>query len=250
MKVFLTDNTAAQITQEPLEHAPRFSFSGPQVVVGPYANAEDREHDIARTFGSMQWLWSETDDVRFHNSDRLLRSLVLYAPEVTESVPAVGRLWTEVSVVTGGLRAENEAEFDLPQTVTRWCDPEARHLVCLGESPAQPSGDRFRLRVAPDTDLLFQGRHLAGWMITDPARYLSMGWERPEPSPPEVRTRSLLAECLALTAEPLVDDVMDGDGSVWQRLRDVANALHCQSFDRTRAKILTYTMDHLIESYS
>jgi hypothetical protein len=60
----------------------------------------------------------------------------------------------------------------------------------------------------------------------------------------------LLAECLALTSEPLVADVMDGEESAWQRLNEVANALRSQSTDRTRADILTYTMDQLIETYS
>lgn len=249
MKVFLTDTATAHITQEPLDHTPRFSFSGPHVVVGPYANADDREHDIAHTFGSMQWLWSEDDDLRFQKQDRLLYSLVLHAPEVTETTPAVSRCWLECPAVTGGLRAESESAFDLPQTVTRWSDPEASHLVCLREGRAQ-DGERFRLRVAPDTDLLFQERHLVGWMLSDPARYLTMAWESPEPSLPQASTRSLLAECLELTAEPLVEDVMDGDESTWQRLREVANALHHRPSDRARAQIVAYTMDHLIESYS
>lgn len=250
MKVFLTDTVAAHVTQEPLDHIPRFSFSGPHIVIGPYANADDREQDIAHTFGSMQWLWSEVDDLRFHASDRLLRGLVLHTPETAEPSPAVSRSWTEVPVVTGCLRAESEADFDLPQTVTRWCDPEAHHLVCLREGLPQQHGDRLRLRVAPNIDLLFQERHLVGWMLTDPARYLTMSWEPPEPSQPEASTRSLLAECLALTSEPLVEDVMDGDEPAWQRLREVANTLHRQSSDSTRTEILNYTMDHLIQTYS
>lgn len=250
MKVFLTDAAAAHVTEEPLEYTPRFSFSGPHVVVGPYANAEDREHDVAHTFGSMQWLWSEDDDVRFRKPDRLLRSAILHAPQVAEPAPAVSQSWTECPVVTGGLLAESESGFDLPQAVTRWCDPEAGHLVCLRESRAQLYGDRFRLRIAPDADLLFQERQLAGWMLTDPARYLTLGWESPEPSPPEASTRSLLAECLALTSEPLVEDVMEGDESAWRRLRAVTNALHRQPYDRMRTEILSYTMDHLVETYS
>lgn len=250
MKVYLTDSATASVTQSPLDHTPRFSFSGPHVVVGPYSDADDRERDIADTFGSMQWLWSEVDDLRFLKSDRHLRSLVLHAPEVAPPDQAMSRSWTECPVVTGGLLAESESGFDLPQTVTRWCDPEGRQLVCLLESQEQSRGDRFRLRVAPGLDLLFQEHHLVGWMLNDPARYLTMSWESPESSPPEARIRSLLAECLALTSEPLVEDVMDGDESAWRRLREVADALHQEVSDRARAKILTYTIDHLIEFYA
>lgn len=122
--------------------------------------------------------------------------------------------------------------------------------MCLGEIRTRQHGGVFRLRVAPDTDLLFHEQHLVGWMLTDPARYLTLDWENPEPSPPEPSTRTLLAECLGLTAEPLVEDVMDGDESAWHRLRRVTSALHDQLSDRERVKILSSTMDHLAQSYS
>ncbi|NLU66675.1 hypothetical protein [Streptomyces sp. HNM0574] len=248
MKLYLTPTTAARITDEPLGHLPRFAFSGPHVTVGPYVNAADRERGFADTFGSMQWLWSETDDVRFREQDRKLCGLVLYAPEAADPAPEVSRSWTACPVVTGGLRAVSASGFDLPQAVTRWSDAEAGHLVCLGED--RPQGERFRLRVAPDTDLLFRERRLVGWMLTDPARYLSSGWESPDPHPPETSTRSLLAECLALTSDPLVEDVMDGDDSAWHRLRGVVCALSRQETDRARAAILAETMDHLFDSYA
>jgi hypothetical protein len=250
MKVFLTDTVAAHVTQSPLGWSPRFCFSGPYVVVAPYADTEEREHDLTHTFGSMQWLWSENDDFRFSRPDRQMHSLVLHAPEVADPAPAISRAWTERSVITGGLQAESESQFSIPQTVVRWCDRDSTYLVCLQEGQEQPHRDSFRLRIAPETDLLFQDQRLVGWMLTNPAHHLTMAWENAESSTVAPSTRSLLVECLKLTAEPLVDDVIAGEESAWQRLHETVEALHRQTSDHTRIRILAYTMNHLVKSSS
>lgn len=149
-------------------------------------------------------------------------------------------------MITGGLQAESAEDFALPLGTTQWWDPEASHLVCLQEGLGRQPGERFRLRVAPDTDLLFQDHHLVGWLLTDPARYLC-AWGRPDPSPPHQSTGPLLAECMALDLPPLLDDVMDGEKTAWQRLRRVEKALHQHTSDPARTKILAEAMGTLIE---
>jgi hypothetical protein len=90
---------------------------------------------------------------------------------------------------------------------------------------------------------------VAGWSLTDPARYLTDGFSNPEATPPAPGTRLRPAECLAPVSEPLVDQVMDQDPDAWRSLRTTERALREQPDDRRRAEILHRVISRPIEDY-
>ncbi|MGC9537779.1 hypothetical protein [Streptomyces sp. UG1] len=83
MEVRIADSISAQIVDGGLAYTPRFVLSGPFVAVGAYTDLQEKEGELASTFGSAQWLWSEDDDLRFRSADRELESLCLYLPQAT-----------------------------------------------------------------------------------------------------------------------------------------------------------------------
>jgi hypothetical protein len=70
MKIFLTGTAAAHVTQVPLDHAPRFSFSGSHALVGPYANAELGEPRTDATRGSHSFLAGRVSGAHFRAAGR------------------------------------------------------------------------------------------------------------------------------------------------------------------------------------
>lgn len=88
---------------------------------------------------------------------------------------------------------------------------------------------------------------MAGWILTDPPRYLTDGFTDPEATPPSHTTRLRLAECLDLASSPLVDLVMDQDADAWRRLRATGRALRDQRDDRRRADVPHRIVSRLIE---
>ncbi|WKX70178.1 hypothetical protein [Streptomyces sp. XD-27] len=107
---------SAETTGNPLKVTPRFDITGPQVIVAEYTDSEGCGRLLGATFGSMQWLWSETDEARFDLDRRELVGATFYMPP--ESVPAqvCHRLPDGPRPLRDGLRADTAAEFALPQT--------------------------------------------------------------------------------------------------------------------------------------
>ncbi|MFE4676348.1 hypothetical protein [Streptomyces sp. NPDC056721] len=64
---------SVETTGRPLRFTPRFDLPGQQLIVAGYADAREREKQLADTFGSMQWLWSENDFLRFDRDSRGLQ---------------------------------------------------------------------------------------------------------------------------------------------------------------------------------
>ncbi|MGW1755225.1 hypothetical protein [Streptomyces mirabilis] len=249
VKFSVGETMSVETTGKPLAFTPRFNFSGPQVIVAGYADPEGRERQLAGTFGSMQWLWSENDHVRFDQGSRELCSLMLFVPP--KSVPAEVCLLVPDGprTVPGGLRADTADDFDLPQATVFCCGPEATELRCVRDLSVLDGPLDARIGIAPDVDLLVQDGSVAGWSLTDPARYLTDGFAEPDTAPPSPATRLRLAECLALVSEPLVDEVMDQDENAWRLLRATERALRDQQDDRRRADVLHQVIGRLIEDY-
>ncbi|MDQ0994022.1 hypothetical protein [Streptomyces sp. V3I7] len=247
MDVEITDSVGAQIVEGGLAHTPRLVLAGPFVTVGAYADQQEKEAELASTFGSAQWLWSEDDDLRFEVNDRELQSLCLYLPQDAATPDSVAQSWEHVRRIRGTLSTATNANFSAPQTTSYWVAPDATHLVCLRGSAAPADAGSLRLTVAPDLDLLFTQGKMVGWLLVDPARYLTASWEMPAPEAPAESTRSLLQRTLAMTMSSEVEAIEDGDEDAWRRLRDLSQTLHNEVEDRQRIDVLQSVIDRFIE---
>ncbi|WP_326647229.1 MULTISPECIES: hypothetical protein [unclassified Streptomyces] len=249
VKFSVGETTSVETTGNPLGFTPRFDFRDLQVIVAGYADPEEREQQLATTFGSMQWLWSENDHLRFDQGTRELCSATFFVPP--ESVPAevCHRAPHGPPALPSGLRADTAKEFGLPQATVFCCTSEAAELRCFRDLGVLDGPLDARIGIAPDVDLLVQKGAVAGWSLTDPARYLTDGFADPEATPPSHTTRLRLAECLTLVSSPLVDQVMDQDTDAWRRLRATEHALRNQQDDRRRADVLHRIVSRLIDDY-
>ncbi|OKJ04976.1 hypothetical protein AMK18_07325 [Streptomyces sp. CB01249] len=245
MKVTVGDGMAATTTGSPLAYTPRFDFRDLQLIVAEYTDPSGRERELSETFGSMRWLWSQDEYVRFDRDTRELRSLTFFVPARCVSAAADRGPRTRAA----GLRADDVGEFGMPQTAVFHCGAGAGALTCLVDVRLFDREPDARLGVAPDVDLLVYEGSVAGWSLGDPARYLTDGFTEPPSGPPAPATRLRLAECLELVSSPLVDRVMDSDPEAWQRLRVVERALREQREDRGRADVLHAVISRLIEDY-
>lgn len=249
MKFSIGDNLSAETTGSPLTFTPRFDITSPQVILAEYTDPEGRERLVGATFGSMQWLWSETDEVRFDPHTRELVGATFYVPR--QSSPAQLRHGPphDPRPLPAGLRADTAEEFSLPQATFFWFTPETDELTCLRDRYVLDQPLDARIGIGPDLNLLVQGGAVAGWSLTDPARYLTDGFAEPDVTLPTPATRIRLAECLEFVSSPLVDEVMDQDIDAWRRLRATERALREQQDDRQRADILHRVVNRLIEDY-
>lgn len=243
------DTLRVVVTDTPLSLTPRLALDIPQVIVGEFTDRAGFERQLPGTFGSRQWLWSEDDDLLFDKDSRELVCVGLHLP--AESVPAEAgaRLPAGPPALRGGLRAQEARDFGLSQTMALWCDAEATELTCLRDLAVLDTALDARIAIAPGLALLVQAGAVAGWSLTDPARYLTTGYAAPDPAPPSPATGLRLAECLALITRPLVDEVMDKEPDVWRRLRATEQALREQQDDRRRADVLHRVISRLIEDY-
>nr|WP_203593937.1 hypothetical protein [Streptomyces sp. SID9124] len=239
----------AETTDGPLAFAPRFDFRDLQLIVAGYADPAGRERELSETFGSLRWLWSQDDFLRFDRDSGELRSLTFFVPARSVPVPRAHADRDEPRSRAAGLRADAVRDFVTPRTTVFHCDSGASELRACGGVRLLGTRPDARLVIAPDVTLLVHEGTVTGWSLRDPARYLTDGFAEAPPSPPSPATRIRLAECLELVSSPLVDRVMDAAPEAWRRLRATERALREQRDDRPRADILHGVVSRLIEDY-
>ncbi|MTE21490.1 hypothetical protein F0L17_20715 [Streptomyces sp. TRM43335] len=237
------------VTGVPLPFAPRLALDVPQVIVGEFTNRAEFEQQAHTTFGSLQWLWSGEDDLRFDKESRELVAIGLHLPNEAAPAKAAVRITGGLPTRQGGLRATEVRDFGMPQATVLQCDAEAAELVCLRDLAVLDAPVEARIGIAPGLALLVQGGAAVGWSLTDPARYLTSGYTTPDPAPPSPDTRQRLAECLTLFTRPLVDEVMDKESNAWHRLRVTERALRSRREDRRRVEILHRLVVRVIEDH-
>ncbi|WP_354597567.1 hypothetical protein R1Y80_19485 [Streptomyces sp. JL1001] len=249
------DTLPAVVTDTPLASTPRLALDIPQLIVGEFTDRAGFERLLPSTFGSREWLGSETDDLLFDDTSRELVAAGLCLPPASAPAEAgIGLLPAGPRAVRGGLRAQEKRDVALARTTVLHCYPEARELVCLRDPGVVGVGAPLdaRIGIAPGLALLVRAGEVVGWSLTDPARYLTTGYADADTAPPAPATGLRLAECLALITRPLIDEVMDQEPSAWHRLRTTGRALREQGDrgeDPVRAAALHQLVARLIEDY-
>ncbi|MFH0174009.1 hypothetical protein ACIA6D_29010 [Streptomyces cacaoi] len=246
-KLLFDGDWRATVTDDPLHITPR--FTGDSVDVTEYVDVQGRERFLAHTFGSQDRLWDTPDVFRFDPDSRKLVGAELQMPYVSADAETSTRLPVLPALRRGGLRADEVRDFR-HETCTVLCRaPGDAVLICLRDPDVLDEPLEARIGIAPDVALLVQHGTVAGWSLTDPARYLTTAYAAPDPAPPSPTTRRLLTECLNLLTPPLVDDVVDGEPPALARLRAADETLRNQHEDRHRANALLALINTLVEDY-
>ncbi|QNP76201.1 hypothetical protein IAG44_41740 [Streptomyces roseirectus] len=247
MKLSFDGGWRATVTDDPLHLAPR--FAGGTVYVAPYTNVTEREHLLATTFGSQEWLWDIPDTLRFDPAGRQLAGLELQMPYRSAAMETSPRCPTLPAVRPGGLRADEVRNFRHEMCSVLCRTPGDATLICLRDMDILSKPLDARLGIAPDVALLIQRDTVVGWTLTNPAHYLTTGFSTPSPTLPSNTTRQLLTECLDLITTPVVDDLVDGHPATLARLRAADASLRAQREDRHRADALLSLIATYVEDW-
>ncbi|MEU2870777.1 hypothetical protein ABZ769_16480 [Streptomyces olivoreticuli] len=225
MRFRLADDVFAQATGEALAGLPHFSVTGGSVAVGGYSDPQTREQQVGSTFGSLDWLWSGDDELRFRRGDGKLVGCLLQVPDHTAEVPAACERWTEVPTVERGLCVDPAQDFGFPPTDVRWIAPNGQSLVCLRQPvPANPKS-MVRLRVAQNLDLLFTEDGYAGWLLESPAGHLAESSEFPAEVDDGRELARLFAEYFSIVSFPGIEKIQDEDPEARRELDELERDL-------------------------
>lgn len=237
----------ATVTDEPLPWVPR--LLGVTLVVAPYADRFERHDFGVRTFGSEDFLWDDPDYVRFDKADRSLVGVELRMPEEAATAEESARLPVGPAVLPGGLRADEVRDFgQRPGTVL--CRAPGDEVLTVLRDPAVLDAPLdARVGIATDVALLVQGGRVVGWSLTDPARYVTAGYEAPEPDQPSDATRRLFTDCLDFVTTPLVEDLIDGEQAALRKLRVTERALRSRTEDPLRTRTLLALIATSVDAY-
>ncbi|MFD6323472.1 hypothetical protein ACFWOL_11515 [Streptomyces sp. NPDC058442] len=250
MRITIGDDWTATVTEDPLRITPRFDFRDFRVRVATYADVEERGRFLLDTFGSQPWLWDTPDELRFDRAGRELVGAEFQIPGV-EAADAEDstRVPATPLVHPGGLRADEARDFRLEVTSELCRAPGDTVLTCLRDLDVLDEPLDARVGIAADVALLIQHGTVVGWSLTDPVRYLTVGFAAPDPAPPAPATRLVFTECLDVITTPLLDEVRERNPVALARLREIHQALHAQREDRHRVDALLSLIGNLVEDY-
>ncbi|MEU2055743.1 hypothetical protein [Streptomyces bungoensis] len=249
MRLTLDGDWTATVTDDPLRSTPRFDFPGQSVRIAEYADVDEWQRFLGKTFGSQEWLWDAPDELRFDRAGRQLVGAGFRLPYECAAAEDAARVPVTPPVRPGGLRAEEVRDFRL-EVATELCRaPGDTVLTCLLDVDVLGEPLAARVGIAPDVALLVQHGTVVGWSLTDPVRYLTTGFAAPDPAPPSPATGPLFTECLDLVTEPLLSEVKNRDPAALARLRAADEALRAQREDRSRADALLSLIGTLVDDY-
>ncbi len=221
----IAEECAVEASGLMVRYLPRFWLNG--ITVSPHRDGKGRERLLSRTFGSVDWLWSGDDEVRFLSATGQLESFVLTAPEVATGTSCDPHPLLLAPCRASGLKAHCADNFGFEPMDARWVSDDGKHLVCVRQDHLSRMSSYRRLRVARDVDFIFGDGELCAWALHNPARYLVHRQEMPEDEPSPPGLHRALRNYLSLFVEPNIDAMQEGDPKI---LHDLER-LQCQLRD-------------------
>ncbi|MFG2973695.1 hypothetical protein ACGFYY_11895 [Streptomyces sp. NPDC048331] len=201
------------------------------------------------TFGSTAWLWDTPDELRFDPASRELVGAEFQIVGEAADREDSARVPATPLAQPGGLRADEARGFRLEATTELCRAPGDAVLTCLRDLDVLDEPLEARIGIAPDVAVLVQRGAVVGWSLTDPVRYLTSGFDAPDPAPPAPATRLLFTECLDIMTTPVFDSLRDRDPAALARLRVLQDNLMHQREDRHRVEALTALIADKAEQY-
>ncbi|MFE4815478.1 hypothetical protein ACFRFU_03410 [Streptomyces sp. NPDC056704] len=129
--------------------------------MGQYANAKEREP-----------------------AGRKLVGVEFQLPGESASVEDSARVPDTPAVRPAGLRADEVRDFRLEMCAVLCRTPGDAVSTGLRDLDVLDEPLEARVGIAPDVALLVQHGAVVGWSLTDPARYLTIGFAAPDADPP------------------------------------------------------------------
>lgn len=250
MRIELEGEATAEVVHGGrLSWTPRLVLAGLGLQVGPYTSGEEHERHYLGTQGSGDWHEPPYDELLFNRDNGNLESLWFHIPEAASGGERGIAQWTALTPVDGCLHLLGGAPFELSPAVERSIAGDGSVLLGLRACAPQEVIDPVRLRVAASVDLLISGGRLAGWLVTEPERFLTASWAFPQPDPSDPELGHLIADYLALLADPRMDGIADEDPEVRELLTSLDQRIDRTSGATARREILHEALADLVEFY-
>ena len=232
-----------------IQVSPRWMLATLSVVVAPYNSMKGYDDELAETCGSFDYLGFGGEGFRFSKKDLLLQSMWFTVPEVHIPLDKIPILWQDEQPQIGLLRLSSAQKSHLDPAEVRWLDTNAGILVCMTETSLTAVGERLRLRIAEDFDLLFIGQKLCGWLLSSPENYLVELWETLYPPEPDKELKALLYESLTLVSEPNIEKMDDQDPDILQALVDLHSRIKYDCGAVNQRRVLHSWIVEIIERF-
>jgi hypothetical protein len=227
-----------------LADTPRFNLGGRSLVVGPYHSAESREVHLAETYGSGDPFLDTTDEIRFSSRTSQLVSLNIGVPErptrdsaFIESVEALP-LRRDVPTLPPG------EPFQTVVATHTWIDLDGQRLAVFRDG-VRPTA---RLEIAADLEMALDQETISGFILRDPARYLTSGWTEAESTRPDVALGTVLATYIHLLDGQFVDRLDDGDAAARRAVEELLERTKQVNASPQRS-VLLEALDGIIDTF-
>lgn len=230
--------TITPLAKHQMEGVPRWMLDGRRVLIAPYHSADEHDKHVSQTVGSMEWLWSDTDELRFDTTTLILQSVMLNVPDVTLSEGGALSLWQMAPQQEELPQLAAPKNFQIEPSLFRWMDAEGKALTCLLPYALEDAQQRLRLCIAQDLDLLFANERYCGWSLHHPARYLVEEWEEPSLEDTNTSLVTLLYEYLILVTDPSIEQMEDRDPELLNQLLGLYKRTQSLDGQEQRLRIL------------
>lgn len=251
-RLYLADDVALSVVEQAVVPGnPRWMLNANRVFIGPYHSADERENLIGVTVGSMEWLWSDTEEYRFDQQSLALVSAFLVLSGTMLSTPEMLDPWFLAPVQVGVPQlVQPKKNFQVDTAPTRWIDAQCQALIsALPSAFDEKIRQRLRLRITPDLELFFADEYYYGWSLHNPARYIVDAWEEPSESEINAEMLTLVYDYLTLVETHFVEAMEEQEPETKQHLRHLYQRAQALQNADPRAAIVCDALADILERF-
>ncbi len=159
---------------------------------------------------------------RFDKTNGTLKSIMLPAPTTMTTSQIVFDTWLAQLPVNGLLQLTEPVNFQIMELEMDYgMDREGKAFICSTALSTESGGNKLRLRIAQDFDLLFDDEQFCGWILNDPVRYIVSLWDTPHDYQPDNQLVDIVYDYLQLVSVPSFDRVDDENPEILKEFLDL-----------------------------
>lgn len=244
----LNENTAIEIVADiNLDLIPYFNAESLTIELAPYNNAEEYAIFNSTNLSNMNVIGYSPDKLYFDTSNKILSGAVLHTNPYQISDSNFIEYWISLDEAIGLPKLRIDKPFPLNPNIKTYYSLKYDYLFSLASEEINPLADSLKLKIAPNTFLLFSNNTLSGWLLEQPWQFLLSKPPKTMLTEDPATVKLIFATFFRLLSNARVDRMLEQDKQIFSELIEFTKILH--GYPDNRFMSLESTIKRLLEDF-
>lgn len=247
MTIQLTDSAEVEVVENKgFNYFPRWYLQDQIIWLGNFKTGIELEKLTSKTIGSADWLWGDSDTIRFLKEDLHLYALAISIPSSIEIDNSVGENLKNIKIRKGNLKLKEDKNFSLSTTSFAYYSFPNDILILLTD-PLGQLEDCELVELTKDFFIIVRNSQFKGWILKNSSLYISSSDQTYLDIKSGNEVKNFLYEFLKLCNDKSYEDMEDGSEIIKSQLIELKGNI-LRDITKTN-NVLIEAIDNLLETF-